>query len=196
MTTTDEIAGVILAGGESRRFGGPKALAHLAGQPLIAHVAGRLLPQVSVLAVAGASFGLELPVLGDGAYAGRGPLAGVCAGLAWAEDEGASMLVSAPCDVPLLPRNLVSLLVRVGTADLPAVLSVDGRTEAACALWPISWRKRIERQLERRQNLSLMHALEGAQVLDVRAAVLEGSFANVNTPDDLARLKDEARPGP
>src|SRR5438034_11428943 len=30
---------LILAGGESRRFGGPKALVEIAGRPLIAHVA-------------------------------------------------------------------------------------------------------------------------------------------------------------
>ena len=42
-------AGVVLAGGRSARMGFDKALAPLAGRPLVAHVAARFAPQVDAL---------------------------------------------------------------------------------------------------------------------------------------------------
>ena len=74
-------AGVVLAGGRSTRMGGDKALAPLAGRPLVAHVAARLAPQVDALFLNAngdaARFAfLNCAVVADAASnAGGGPLA-------------------------------------------------------------------------------------------------------------------------
>src|SRR6185436_17044342 len=45
------VSGIVLAGGRGRRLGGvEKGLQALAGRPLIAHVIGRVAPQVAALA--------------------------------------------------------------------------------------------------------------------------------------------------
>ena len=47
---TTDIAGVLLAGGQSRRMGGgDKCLRPLGGEPILAHVIRRAEPQVSTL---------------------------------------------------------------------------------------------------------------------------------------------------
>ena len=87
---TEQPAGVILAGGLSRRMGGgDKALATLGNASLLGHVIDRLEPQVDRLALNAngdptrfASFGLT--VLPDSVEGFAGPLAGVLAGLDWA----------------------------------------------------------------------------------------------------------------
>lgn len=83
---TGQVLGVILAGGRARRMadhaqGGDKALLDLAGEPLLAHVTGRLAPQVDglILSANGDVSRYErfgLPVVTDGPYAHAGLLAG------------------------------------------------------------------------------------------------------------------------
>ena len=88
-----KVAGVILAGGLSRRMGGgDKALRNLGGRPVLAHVIERARAQVGPLVLNAngdparfADFGL--PVVPDSIEGHAGPLAGVLAGLDWAARE-------------------------------------------------------------------------------------------------------------
>ncbi len=109
-------AGVVLAGGRSTRMGVDKALAPLAGRPLVAHVAARFAPQVDALflnangdAARFASLGCAI-VADAAANAGGGPLAGIAAALRYAQSQGAAWLATAPCDAPFLPLDLVARL--------------------------------------------------------------------------------------
>ena len=89
----DAILGVIFAGGASTRLAPDKALAPLAGKPMIAHVAERLRPQVAALAVAGdAAPGRFVPLglesFADADPAALGPLAALAAALDYAAKRG------------------------------------------------------------------------------------------------------------
>ena len=185
------IAGVILAGGASRRFGTDKAAALVGGRLMIACVAERLAPQVEAVAIAGASqtYGLPYPLLDDAPYPSKGPLAGLLAGLKWAIAGGYSHVVTVPCDVPELPRNLVELFGRRGGAHA-VVLKSRQKLEAACALWPVTLVSQVTDRLEAGRSLSLTGMLEAAEARTVLVSddVLDGSFANINTPSDLAAL--------
>lgn len=129
-----DITALILAGGQGTRMGGcDKGLQLLHGQPLVAAVIERLLPQVgSVLINANrnleryAEFGY--PVLADSQDAGwgafPGPLAGLHAGLSQCRTP---WLLSTPCDVPSLPTDLVARLAAAldqGSGPLPCHLAV------------------------------------------------------------------------
>jgi len=122
----DAITGVVLAGGQGRRMGGvDKGLVELAGRPLVARVIERLLPQVGTLIINAnqnveryAAFGH--PVVQDAVSGFAGPLAGLHAALAAARTP---WLVTAPCDSPFLPGDLVARLWRCAT-DADATLAV------------------------------------------------------------------------
>ncbi len=185
------IAGLIYAGGDSIRFGANKAEAPLQGRRLIDHVAERLEPQVSALAIAGSVSLDEVSILDDGENAGKGPLAGLFSGLTWAASlSGVAWLVTAPCDVPLLPKNLVTLLGG-GRTDIPKVMNIQGRWQAGCALWPTSALPVIADRLTGGKDLSLHAALKRlhAEAIECDPKLLEGSFANINTQGDLAQLE-------
>lgn len=115
----ETITGLILAGGASQRlkaYAKDKGLLLLDGQPLVAHVAHRLRPQVSSLAISANQHleqyqALGLPVWTDIKEDSwedfPGPLAGILTGLHHSQTD---WLVTAPCDSPLLPANLVEKL--------------------------------------------------------------------------------------
>ena len=94
----NSVAGVLLAGGLSRRMGGgDKCLRILGSMTILDRIVARVRPQVTTLVLNAngdparfASFGL--PVLADPVAGHPGPLAGVLAGLDWAAAQGATHL--------------------------------------------------------------------------------------------------------
>lgn len=111
--STNDISGLIVAGGRSTRMGGrDKGLQLLDGRPMIAHIIERLQPQVGSLLInanqnhdAYEVFGL--PVIADHISDFVGPLAGLHAGL---HHCSTPYLLSVPCDCPFLPTDLASRL--------------------------------------------------------------------------------------
>ena len=113
MIATQDITGLILAGGRGSRMGGvDKGLQNFNGMPLALHTLMRLQLQVGRVMInanrnlsAYESFGAEVwpDVLAD--YAG--PLAGFLTGLERCETP---YLVSVPCDTPRFPLDLVERL--------------------------------------------------------------------------------------
>jgi molybdenum cofactor guanylyltransferase len=190
------IAGVLLAGGLSRRMGGgDKPLRTIAGRTILELVIERMRPQVAALVLNAngepARFaGYELPVVADNVADNPGPLAGVLAGLDWVAEKrpDCSLLVSVPTDAPFLPHDLVARLaeaVERDGADLACAAS-GGRSHPVIGLWPVRLRG------------ALRHALvdEGIRKVDVwtaryRLATVEFAdqpvdpFFNANRPEDL-----------
>src|SRR5690349_23282768 len=108
------VVGVILAGGRAERMGGgDKCLREVAGKTILARVIERIRPQVDGLVLNAngdparfAAYGL--PVAADTVPDFAGPLAGVLAGLEWAEANHpqAHYIVTAPGDGPFVPHDL------------------------------------------------------------------------------------------
>ena len=112
-TKMKQVTAVILAGGRGRRMSGrDKGLVVLNGQPMIMWVIMRLAKQVSsILINANRSqsqySSLGYSVISDSSADFLGPLAGIASALAVIETP---WLVTAPCDSPLLPLDLVERL--------------------------------------------------------------------------------------
>jgi len=119
--TALNITGLVLAGGRGTRMDGlDKGLVLLDGKPMVAHVIARLAPQVHSLIINAnrnqdsyAAFGH--PVWADEQPDFAGPLAGLQAGLHRCTSP---YLVTAPCDSPYLPHDLVQHLAQaLASAD-------------------------------------------------------------------------------
>jgi molybdopterin-guanine dinucleotide biosynthesis protein A len=196
-----DIAGIILAGGLSRRMGGgDKTLLALGGRPLLGHVVARLAPQVGSLALSAngdpARFAaIGLSVLADTVEGHAGPLAGILTGLEWAAANTAcKSLVTAAGDTPFLPADLVAMLASAA-ADRPgsiAVASSSGRRHPTFALWPLGLRQALRHFLVDEDNRRVSAFVERHDFVEVEfpLSALGGSeidpFFNINTPDDLA----------
>lgn len=198
---TPPVAGVILAGGQSRRMGRDKALAVLGGRPLIAHVAARLRPQVTALAISAngepARFAdLGVPILPDPIVGFPGPLAGVLAGLIWARRSGESLLATVPVDTPFLPHDLVArLTAALGDAEAAVATSQGGADHPTVALWRTDLADDLAAWLAGGGDRAVRAWHSGRRTLNVVFADGGGDdpFFNINTPADLDRAAERWR---
>lgn len=192
-----DVAGVLLAGGLSRRMGGgDKALRAIGGKTVLARVIERARPQVSALMLNAngdpARFGgCGLPVRADLVQGYVGPLAGILTGMAWARETlpTCHWLASFACDAPFLPTDLVRRLlaaVHGKVADMACAKS-GGQSHPVFGLWPVALQDELRRTLVE----------EGVRKVDIwtaRYRLVEVDFScdpidpffNANRPEDLA----------
>lgn len=126
------VTGLILAGGRGTRMGSiDKGLQRLDGKPMVAHVIDRLGPQVGSLII-NANQNLDVyggfgyPVWPDSLAGFAGPLAGLQSGMMHCTTP---LLVTAPCDSPFLPADLVKRLgsaLNAAQADLAVAVTMEG----------------------------------------------------------------------
>ena len=191
------VAGVLLAGGLSRRMGGgDKNLRLLGGRPVLAHVIERVRPQVAALALNAngdpkrfADYGL--PVVADTVEGFAGPLAGVLAGLDWAGEAAprCAWLLSAPTDAPFLPTDLVRRLLDRARGAEVVVAASDGRSHPVAALWSVSLREPLWNALAR----GIRKVEDFTRDRHVGMAEFPADpvdpFFNLNRPEDLAEAE-------
>jgi molybdenum cofactor guanylyltransferase len=191
-----KIAGVLLAGGQSRRMGGgDKCLRALGDKTILDHIIARARPQVSALVLNAngdparfADFGL--PVTPDTVEGFAGPLAGVLAGLDWAAEHApeCEWLASFATDAPFLPEDLVVRMlaaVREEKADLACARS-DGRDHPVFGLWPLSLREAL-RAAMLEEEMRKVNRWTARYTLAVAEFAVDGidPFFNANRPEDL-----------
>jgi molybdopterin-guanine dinucleotide biosynthesis protein A len=186
------LAGVVLAGGESRRMGRDKATLPGPGgaTTLLEHVvevvAQRCDP-VFVMAAPGQPLP-EVParVIRD-EVRGQGPLPATGRGLRAAAEAGARFAFVCAVDMPLLSPGLIDDLVRLATeTNAEIVLPWDGRSHYLAAVYRTDLAGRIDGLVA--GGARSMRALIDAS--DAQQIVLPGSrfLANVNSERDLRAL--------
>ncbi len=194
------VAGVLLAGGQSRRMGGgDKCLLPLAGRPVLARIIERVRPQVGpvVLNANGdpARFaGFGLPVVADVVDGYAGPLAGVLTGLEWtrANAPDCPWVASFACDAPFLPADLVARLasaVADGGADMACAAS-NGRDQPVFGLWPVRLAAELRTALVEQdiRKVDLWTARYRLTRVTFPADPVD-PFFNLNSPDDMVRAE-------
>lgn len=199
-----DIAGVILAGGLSRRMGGgDKTLLALAGRPLVSHIFGRLQHQAAPIALNAngdparfRAFGL--PVIPDTIAGFAGPLAGILAGMEWAQKEdGVDALVSVAGDTPFFPENLVAGLADAAgeRRDKIVIARSGGRRHPVFALWPLKLRETLAAFLKESNERSVAafaarhQGLEQDYPMERFGTMTADPFFNINTAADLAEAE-------
>ena len=184
------LLGVILAGGESRRFGSPKCLARLHGRPLWSRAAAALQPcSDGVVAVANdprLAEAMSLETRRD-LRPGLGPLGGVETALAWAADKGSSGALVLAGDMPWFSRETSRMLTSAWEGNDAVAFRSAGPWgfEPLCAAYPVSWLPRVTEALDRGDGSVGMLLESGPHRLIDPPAGSPRVFASVNTPEDL-----------
>jgi molybdopterin-guanine dinucleotide biosynthesis protein A len=196
------IAGVILAGGASRRMGGrEKTFLSVGGMPILAHVAQALAAQCHPITISTGGDPARFDAFGLGVIAdtqGRGPLAGLASALDWfvKPQSGVTHVLSVPSDTPFLPGDLaMRLAAALKPHTFAACAASGGRLHPVIGLWPLASRHAL-REAIAGDVLSFHGALAGKDVARVEWSTLpRDPFFNINTPADLLAAEEIIRAG-
>ncbi|MGA6925947.1 MAG: molybdenum cofactor guanylyltransferase [Desulfosarcina sp.] len=188
--------GVILAGGQNRRFNGQnKAFLHIGGKRIIdrlLEIYRRLFDQIVLVTNDPADYmDVDLLIVTDH-YATRSSLNGLHAGLFAAANEYAFF---AACDTPFISSPLIKrmldnierntdLIIPTTSAGYEPMFAVYKKTCLPAMVW------QLERDLLKIQGLFHKVRLKMVDEADLRQIDPELlSFFNVNTPEDLLRAE-------
>jgi molybdopterin-guanine dinucleotide biosynthesis protein A len=203
--TTAAVLGAVLAGGASRRFGAPKALAEVGGVRVVDRVTaalGHVVPQSCIVAIANdaeLAHAIGLPYRGD-VLDGVGALAGIHAALIWARERGCRGVLAVACDLPFLDARLLALLLeRSAAADAVLPESTGPRgVEPLCAYYGTGCIDAIEAAAAR-GDARLVGFLGDVRLARIPIHVVrsfgdpERLFRNMNTPADHAAAQRHVR---
>ncbi|MBU3611338.1 molybdenum cofactor guanylyltransferase MobA [Polynucleobacter sp. MG-27-Goln-C1] len=197
MITSAQITGLILAGGRAQRMGGiDKGLIPFHGKPLIESAISRLKPQVSTILI-NANRSITkysyygYPVLMDETPDFSGPLAGFSVGLKHCKT---SYLLTSPCDSPLLPTDLAKTMsAELEDNNLELVFASSKEADGKVWSQPVFCLMKTSLQDSLNAFLSKGDLKIDRWFKELRSGtvVFENpqSFANVNTPEELAALE-------
>ncbi|GAB4682919.1 molybdenum cofactor guanylyltransferase [Mycobacterium avium subsp. hominissuis] len=187
-----QLAGIVLAGGESRRMGRDKATlpGPRGAATLLEYVVGVLTQRCDPILVMAAP-GQPLPevtarIIRD-EIRGQGPLPATGRGLRAAAEAGARYAFVCAVDMPLLSPELIDDLVHLATeTKAEVVLPWDGRSHYLASLYRTDLAERIDRLVAggARSMRALIDASDAQQIVLPESRFL----ANVNTEADLRAL--------
>lgn len=186
------VTGLVLAGGMGRRMDSrDKGLVPFRGKPMVAHVIERMAPQVADLLVNAnrnvehyAALGYH--VISDEIGGFAGPLAGLHAGMRACQT---ALIVTAPCDSPFLPLDLVARLhAAMVQADAAlAVARTGGFAQPVFALYQTALLPSLEAFLtDGGRKIDAWYGQHAVAAVDFAD---EAQFANVNTLEELKTLQ-------
>jgi molybdenum cofactor guanylyltransferase len=205
-----DVAGFVLAGGGSTRFGRDKALVTIGDQPVLARLCSVLHDLTTEVKIVGSrekysGFGVEC--IPD-RWPGEGPLGGIVTALGeparmpalpGSESAGAgrpewNLIIG--CDMPFLTREWLAYMAdwaQASAAEVVAPKSAHG-LEPLCACWRSSAAGKLQRAFEsgvRKVTEGMKHL--AMEVLDEthwkRFDSADRLFWNMNTPGDYDEAK-------
>ncbi|MFY4812620.1 molybdenum cofactor guanylyltransferase [Haloarcula sp. AONF1] len=192
-------AGVIVAGGRSTRFGdSDKAVADLAGTPMIRRVADRLGEAVDELVVNCREDQVEAidaalsdhtldPTFALDEDPDQGPMAGIATGLGTVDSEYAAVVA---CDMPFVDPTFVDYLFERAASHEAAVPRPDEWFQTTQAVYHAeAMRVACRRALERGEHKVVEPLFDLDYVVVEREDVLEHTtletFENLNTREEF-----------
>jgi molybdopterin-guanine dinucleotide biosynthesis protein A len=191
-----QLIGVVLAGGEGRRFGRPKGEVLLGGSTLADRAARALKPLCGSVLVSIAK-GSPNPAPGHTAVedegSRRGPLGGIAS--AFASTGKADLLVLA-CDYPAVGTSFLRSLITAagGSEDLVLPVDAGGRDHPLVGLWRRSAERAVRAALKE-ESFKVQALFPDLKLCRLPAQVfpnfdLRRVLSNVNWPEDLVGFKD------
>lgn len=191
-----DITGVVLAGGENRRFGGKsKTDILINGKTILVRIFETLGEIFDDIIIVTKNSG-NLRESGDyrivkDILAKAGPLGGLYSGIKASAKEAVFVV---GCDMPFLNRQLISKQIDLFLDNkCDAVIPLfNGNPEPLHSVYAVSILPVIERILDKNTDYSMMNFISLIRVNYLKVENSSGeakSFININSPSDLEKIR-------
>ncbi|MDH3989236.1 MAG: molybdenum cofactor guanylyltransferase [Gammaproteobacteria bacterium] len=189
MAVPEQVYGLVLAGGKSRRMGSDKAALVSGGETQLGRAVKLLTAHVDRVFVSTSASQANDPVRRDfdqivDRYEDMGPIAGILSAMDM--ETEVSWLVLA-CDLPNIDESTIDYLLENASADHPATAFrsvVDDMPEPLCAIYRPASRAIIDRFVKDGFNCPRKILINSPTCLLTQPN--PGALHNINTPEDLA----------
>ena len=184
---------VILAGGQSRRFGGGYKTLYTFNKMSILDRIIQNFKKLEVEIVLNANSNEDqflktgLHLIKDELENFQGPLAGICSSMKWVLENRKNIewIFTSPSDTPFLNKNLVNKFLSTDYNNKTKIVIAksSNKTHPVIGFWHISLIKSLEEFLAK-ENRKIMHWVEG-QNYEILNFENKNNFFNINTQADL-----------
>ena len=184
---------VILAGGQSRRFGGGYKTLYTFNKMSILDRIIQNFKKLEVEIVLNANSNEDqflktgLHLIKDELENFQGPLAGICSSMKWVLENRKNIewIFTSPSDTPFLNKNLVNKFLSTDYNNKTKIVIAksSNKTHPVIGFWHISLIKSLEEFLAK-ENRKIMHWVEG-QNYEILNFENKNNFFNINTRTDL-----------
>ena len=200
----NNVVGVLLAGGASRRFGGGDKCLRLLGQKtLLQRVADRANPQVGRLILNASGDAdrfkdYDLEVVSDCIEGSFGPLVGILSGMEWARahEPKAQWVASFATDAPFIPQDLIDQLLNAARQRQAKIVVArsNHRPQPVFPLWQVDLADDLRKAIVEEGMRKVMAWVERYDFVFVDfESDLTDPFFNINTEEDLTEAETFAQ---
>jgi len=187
----------ILAGGQSKRFGGGyKTFTNIKGTTILNQIIKKLNNFSEDIIINANNLDefkdLDYPIVQDYFKGFLGPLAGIHSSILWTKNNHISKdwVFTVPSDTPFLPNNLLDEFLHAYSPDKDIFIARSNkRHHPVIAMWNISLLESLENELKSK-NSKIMLWVNKHKFKFVEFDIdQEKNFFNINTQDDLNNAK-------
>lgn len=155
MNFKDQIFGIVLCGGLSRRMGSDKSQKKIGNLKLIDIVIEKASSQVTRLALnadnlRSEKFNLEL--VPDCQAGNLGPLIGILSGLLWTKKNNCEWLMVFPVDSPFFPDNIVESFLKGLTDEKIIMAQSNNKLHPVFSMWNVDLISDVESAIKNDQR--------------------------------------------
>ena len=194
----NNILGVVLAGGKSKRFGKDKNQVKLGNFTLLEHVLFKIINEFKeILVVSNNDLNLEnfdkINLIPD-CVEDKGPLAGVLSAMKWVKEKNKQYkwIATFPSDTPFFDKSIIeNYKEKINQKDsLLYFVKSNEKRHNIFGLWSIDLMETLENDLVKN---NLRKVEEWANKIGVKTINVENKkfdpFLNINTKEDLEKAK-------
>ena len=191
----NNILGVILAGGKSKRFGEDKSKVKLNGKTLIEYTLDKIKSKFSkVIIVSNSKILKDHITIKDCIDGQLGPLVGVLSAMKWIKENNYSQewIMTFPCDTPFFNISIINKFIRASMLNhsLLYFAKSDEKRHNIFGLWSLKLIDTLEEDILKNNHRKVEKWANkiGVKTINISYKQID-PFFNINTKEDLAEAE-------